>query len=88
MRILIDLSDDDVTWLDVRARADGTSRAAILRDAVAAFRRREDSAGFEKYFGLWQRHGSTVDGLKYERELRDEWPSLDAQDVAARSDAA
>jgi hypothetical protein len=32
--------------------------------------------GFEKYFGLWERHGSTVDGLEYERKLRGEWPDV------------
>ena len=39
----------------------------------------------EKYFGLWERHGSTVDGLDYERKLRDAWPSVG--DAAKRPDA-
>jgi Ribbon-helix-helix protein, copG family len=76
MRFLADLPDDDLKWLDDLAREQGKSRAAIVRDAVSAFRHREDKAGIEKYFGLWERHGSKVDGLAYERALRDEWPDV------------
>ena len=88
MRTLVDLPDDDISWLDATARAEGKSRAAIVRDAVAAFRHRDEKAGMEKYFGLWQRHGSTVDGLEYERKLRDEWPFVDELRPDARPDAA
>ena len=77
-RILADLPDEDIKWLDQLAAEQGKSRAAVLRDAISAFRNREDKAGIEKYFGLWERHGSTVDGLEYERQLRNEWP--DASD--------
>lgn len=73
-RILADLPDEDIKWLDARAAEQGKSRASVLRDAIAAFRGREGKAGIEKYFGLWERHGSHVDGLEYERELRGEWP--------------
>ncbi|APG62254.1 hypothetical protein LPB140_04935 [Sphingorhabdus lutea] len=38
MRILADLPDDDVNWLDEMAQQQGKSRAQLLRDAVAAFR--------------------------------------------------
>ena len=77
MRFLADIPDDDVQWLDAVARAEGKSRAAVIRDAVTAFRHRDEKAGMEKYSGLWERHGSKVDGLDYERTLRDEWPSVD-----------
>ena len=79
-RILADLSDEDIKWLDQRAAGQGKSRAAVLREAVEAYRAESRKEGFEKYFGLWERHGSTVDGLDYERQLRDEWP--DVSDVA------
>ena len=62
------------------AAGQGKSRAAVLREAVEAYRAESRKEGFEKYFGLWERHGSTVDGLEYERQLRDEWP--DVSDVA------
>lgn len=88
MRFLADIPDEDVHWLDTIARAEGKSRAAVIRDAVSAFRHRDDKAGMEKYFGLWERHGSTIDGLVYERELRDQWPSVDDLSESKRPDAA
>ncbi len=62
--------------LDALAKAEGKSRAAILRKAVASHIAAESQQGFEKYFGLWERHGSTIDGLEYERKLRGEWPDV------------
>jgi hypothetical protein len=88
MRFLADIPDGDLKWLDDLARAQGKSRAAIVRDAVSAFRHREDKAGIEKYFGLWERHGSKVDGLAYERALRDEWPDVSEIPDTAGRDAA
>ena len=91
MRTLVDLPDEDVKALDAIARRDGKSRAAVMRDAVANYLADGAKQGFEKYFGLWERHGSTVDGLEYERKLRDEWvrdwdngisPSTQGQDAA------
>lgn len=77
-RILADLPDDDIKWLDRLAAEQGKSRAAVLRDAITWFRNREEKDGIERFFGLWERHGSTVDGLEYERQLRGEWPETEA----------
>ena len=38
-RILADLPDDDMTWLDARAAEQGKSRASVLREIVAWYRR-------------------------------------------------
>lgn len=75
-RFLVDIPEEDLARLDALARAEGKSRAAILREAVADYIAAESKQGFEKYFGLWERHGSTVDGLDYERNLRGEWPDV------------
>ena len=75
-RFLVDVPEEDVARLDAMARAEGKSRAAVLREAVASYIAAESKQGFEKYFGLWERHGSTVDGLDYERQLRGEWPEV------------
>ena len=72
-RFLVDVPEEDVARLDALARAEGKSRAAVLREAVADYIAAESKQGFEKYFGLWERHGSKIDGLEYERKLRDEW---------------
>lgn len=59
-RILADLPDDDVQWLDTLAADQGKSRAAVLREAVAAFREAKQGAGIERYFGIWRdRAGET-----------------------------
>jgi len=76
MRILTEIPDEDVKELDSIARRDGKSRAAVLREAISNYLAEGAKEGFEKYFGLWERHGSTVDGLDYERELRGEWPDV------------
>lgn len=75
-RFLVDIPEEDVARLDALARAEGKSRAAVLREAVANYIAAESQQGFEKYFGLWERHGSTVDGLEYEDRLRGEWPDV------------
>lgn len=72
MRILADLSEDDVKWLDARATELGISRASLLREAVAAFRAAESTQGLELFLGLWARQGSGIDGLVYEQLLRGE----------------
>jgi Ribbon-helix-helix protein, copG family len=80
-RFLVDVPADDVRKLDEIAKREGKSRAAVLREAVSNYLEESRKEGFEKYFGLWERHGSTVDGLEYERQLRVEWP--DVSDLAS-----
>ena len=75
-RILTDIPDPDIEKLDALARRQGKSRAAVLREAISNYLAICEKEGFEKYFGLWERHGSTVDGLEYERQLRGEWPDV------------
>lgn len=75
-RFLVDVPADDVRKLDEIAKREGKSRAAVLREAVSNYLEVSGKEGFEKYFGLWERHGSTVDGLEYERQLREEWPEV------------
>lgn len=53
-RILADLPDDDLHWLDVRAAERGASRAALLREAVAGYREAARASGIERYFGIWK----------------------------------
>lgn len=75
-RFLVDIPEEDIARLDALAKAEGKSRAAVLREAVTNYIAAESQQGFEKYFGLWERHGSTVDGLEYEERLRGEWPDV------------
>ncbi len=53
MRILADLPEDDIAWLDERAAQLGISRAQLLREAVAAYRAAARHEGLESFFGIW-----------------------------------
>ena len=72
-RILADLSDGDIKRLDAIARDQGKSRAAVLRDAVAAYRADPGTDWLEAGFGLWARHGVAIDPRDYEKQRRAEW---------------
>lgn len=72
-RILVDLPDEDIRWLDECAAQQGKSRASVLREAVQTFRAEASKDWLERGFGLWARHGIAVDPADYERRRRAEW---------------
>ncbi len=72
-RILADLPDQDIKRLDAIAREQGKSRAAVLRDAVAAYRAEPSRDWLDAGFGLWARHGISIDPAEYDRHRRAEW---------------
>jgi hypothetical protein len=72
-RFLVDVPADDVRKLDEIAKREGKSRAAVLREAVSHYLEASGKEGFEKYFGLWARHGITIDPREYDRKRRAEW---------------
>ena len=91
-RILADLPDEDIRWLDARAAEQGKSRASVLREAVASYKAEaaaEDNLGWlEAGFGLWTRHGVGCDPHDYDRKRRAEWTRAwddDYEEVRAES---
>lgn len=75
-RTLINLDPEDKAWLDREARHRHVPMTELVRQAVRAYRLREESLGNEKWqhavrdtAGIW-RQG---DGLAWQRRLRDEW---------------
>ena len=75
-RILADLPDEDIKWLDQLAAEQGKSRAQVLREAVAAYKPDGvggDTSWIDKGFGLWARHGIEIDPHEYDRKRRAEW---------------
>ena len=87
-RILADLPDDDIKWLDARAAEQGKSRASMLREAVQAYRAGGSEDWLEAGFGLWARHGIECDPHEYERKRRAEWTrpwDNDYEEVRAES---
>ncbi len=72
-RILADLPEEDVKWLDRIAVEQGKSRAAILREAVANYRDETLAQGIEKYFGLWEGRTDIEDALAWQQRERATW---------------
>ncbi len=70
MRTLVDLPDTELEELTAMSRSRKTSRAELIRQAVAGFLA-QNRAGVDESFGLWKGRG--VDGVEYEKRLRDEW---------------
>ena len=99
-RILADLPDDDVKWLDARAAELGRSRASVLREAVSAYRAEAPKDWLEAGFGAWKDRTDIGDAVEWQRrerasstrpwdddyeEVRAEFPDLfDAEDDRQR----
>jgi predicted DNA-binding protein len=73
MRVLIDLPDDDIDWLDRQAAGAGKSRAALVREIITAYRTQTGKNGIERFFGAWKTREDIGDGVESQRRARDEW---------------
>lgn len=76
-RILADLPDDDIKWLDARAAEQGKSRASVLREAVASYKAQsEPSSGkdwLDQAFGIWKDRTDIDDSVEWQRRERASW---------------
>lgn len=70
MRTLVDLPERQLKQLTALSRSRKTSRAELIRQAVAGYLA-QNRAGIEDSFGLWKNRG--VDGLEFQETLREEW---------------
>ncbi|MFZ5493208.1 MAG: ribbon-helix-helix protein, CopG family [Pseudomonadota bacterium] len=75
-KTLVNLDPDDKAWLDQEARRRRLPMTELVRQAVHAYRLREQDRGqpqladvLERTAGLW-RHG---DALAWQQRLRGEW---------------
>ena len=73
MRTLIDIPEEDIRWLDERARMEGKSRAAMVREAVVAYRTDAAKTGLERGFGLWKDRTDIGDAVEWQRRERASW---------------
>ncbi len=73
-RILADLPDEDIEKLDARALQQGTSRAALVREAVKLYlvQRGDDRSWIERGAGYWKNRGDIGDGVEYQRAIRED----------------
>lgn len=72
-RILADLPEEDIKWLDARAAEQGKSRASVLREAVAAYKRQPATNGkewLEIGFGAWKDRTDIGDTVEWQRRER------------------
>ncbi|MGH6871631.1 MAG: ribbon-helix-helix protein, CopG family [Rhizomicrobium sp.] len=71
MKTLVEIPDRDLKLLAQIGQSRKLSRAAVIREAIEAYllSDRREKAG--DAFGLWGKR--KVDGLEYQRKLRDEW---------------
>jgi hypothetical protein len=75
-RTLVDLPEKDLSELDSLAKDLDTSRASILREAVAEYlvkRERVTASAPKPLQGFGALKGYLADGLIYQDNLRSEW---------------
>ena len=71
MRTIIELPQQQLDALDVICRSEGISRAEAIRRAITRMVGEKRHSLVTPAFGVWR--DRPVDGLGYERRLRDEW---------------
>jgi metal-responsive CopG/Arc/MetJ family transcriptional regulator len=71
MRTLVDIPDGQLKDLAQISKASGQSRAAVIRDAIAAYIAKHRTGRMDDAFGLWGHH--KIDGIEYQKKLRSEW---------------
>ena len=73
-RILADLPDDDIKWLDQLAADKGKSRASVLREVVAGYRADAKRSGNKDWldigFGAWKSRTDIGDSVEWQRRER------------------
>lgn len=75
-RILADLPDEDIKWLDARAAEQGKSRASVLREVVSSFKAQSPSGGLDWLdagFGAWKDRLDIGDSVDWQRRERASW---------------
>lgn len=89
-RILADLPDDDIEWLEHLAVQQGRSRASVLRDAVSSYRAQSPTTTgldwLEAGFGAWKDRTDIGDAVVWQRRERASWTrpwDADYEDVRA-----
>ena len=75
MRIAVDIPEDQLAQLTRLADREGVSRAALLREAIAALLAKKRQTAIDAAFGLWA--DREEDGLAYQERLRSEWDGRD-----------
>lgn len=71
-RTLVGFSDRDLSELDALSALKQVPRSELIRQAVSAYLEKLRPAAIaDDAFGLWK--DKKIDGLAYQKKLRDEW---------------
>lgn len=71
MKILLNLEDNIAAELESLSKSMGVSRMFSIKEAVSEYISKHKSKNKDAAFGLWK--DRKIDGLSYQRKLRDEW---------------
>ena len=72
MRILVDMTDEQLQGLAALSEECKQSRAGLIRQAVDELLSRKQKKGsFLDLFGIWK--DRDIDGLEYQERIRSEW---------------
>jgi hypothetical protein len=71
MRTIVDIPTEQLQQLAELCRREELSRAEAVRRAIALLLDAQPSPS-DNAFGLWR--DRELDGVRYQRALRDEWP--------------
>lgn len=71
MRTIVDLPEDQIAALKRLSKQSKLSRAELMRLAVGEYLQNHCADNTDDAFGIWR--GQALDGLDYQRQLRDEW---------------
>ena len=74
MRTIVDLTEEQRSWLELESRREGISRAEAIRRLVEEARKRDREAEFltalKRGAGSWK---SSEDSVDFQRRMRAEW---------------
>lgn len=71
MRTLVDLGDAQMEALNALSKKEKRTRAALIRQAIDDYLRKQRDEQEGDAFGLWGKR--RIDGLAYQKRVRDEW---------------
>jgi hypothetical protein len=76
VRTIVNIPDDDKTWLMKEARRQKVTMTELVRRAIKNYRqknRQDDPDAFSEALKKTKGRWKSGDGLKYQKSLRDEW---------------
>ena len=71
MRTIVDIPENVIKNLDEVGSNEHCSRAALIREALACYLSEHYAKESSEAYGIWK--DDIIDGVDFQRNLRDEW---------------